>query len=71
MNETEGKTIEETFNQLDSIMEKLESPETSLEDSFGFYEAGMKLIRECGEKIDRVEKKIMILQEGTEEHGCA
>ena len=52
-------------------MEKLDAPETSLEESFGFYETGMKLVRECGEKIDRVEKQIMILQEGTEEDGCA
>ncbi|MCI8957634.1 MAG: exodeoxyribonuclease VII small subunit [Lachnospiraceae bacterium] len=68
---TSGRTIEETFQELDRIMEKLDAPETSLEESFGFYETGMKLVRECGEKIDRVEKQIMILQEGTEEDGCA
>ena len=68
MGETEGKTIEETFKELDGIMEKLEAPDTSLEDSVAFYEAGMKLVRECSEKIDKVEKKILILQEGGGDH---
>ena len=63
------KSIEEIFEELDQIMEKMEAPDTSLEDSFTFYEAGMKLIRACGEKIDKVEKKIMVLQGGQETDG--
>lgn len=66
-----GKTIEQTFEELDQIMEKLESPETSLEESFVCYEAGMKLVRACGEKIDKVEKQMMILQGGEWEDGDA
>ena len=50
-------------------MEKMEAPDTSLEDSFASYEAGMKLIRACGEKIDKVEKKIIVLQGGQETDG--
>lgn len=60
------KTIEETFAELDEIMEKLESSETSLEESFACYEAGMKLVKACGEKIDLVEKQMIILQGGDE-----
>ena len=63
------KSIEEIFEELDQIMEKLEAADTSLEDSFTFYEAGMKLVRACGEKIDKVEKKIMVLQGGQETDG--
>ena len=33
----------------------------SLEDSFLVYEQGMKLIKECNDKIDRVEKKVLEL----------
>jgi exodeoxyribonuclease VII small subunit len=29
-----------------------------LEESFGLYEQGMKLVKYCNEKIDRVEKKV-------------
>ncbi|RKJ05448.1 exodeoxyribonuclease VII small subunit [bacterium D16-54] len=63
------KSIEEIFEELDQIMEKMEAADTSLEDSFTFYEAGMKLVRACGEKIDKVEKKIMVLQGGQEIDG--
>ena len=63
------KSREEIFEELDQIMEKMEAPDTSLEDSFAFYEAGMKLIRACGEKIDKVEKKIIVLQGGQETDG--
>lgn len=63
------KTIEQTFAELDEIMEKLESAETSLEESFACYEAGMKLVKACGEKIDKVEKQMIILQGGSEYDG--
>ena len=63
------RSIEEIFEELDQIMEKMEAADTSLEDSFTFYEAGMKLVRACGEKIDKVEKKIMVLQGGQETDG--
>lgn len=65
------KSIEQTFEELDRIMEKLESSDTSLEDSFTCYEAGMKLVKACGEKIDKVEKQMIILQGGMETDGDA
>lgn len=65
------KSIEETFGELDQIMEKLEASGTTLEEAFGCYETGMKLVKACGEKIDKVEKQMMILQEGNDEDGDA
>lgn len=64
-------TIEQTFEALDGIMEKLEASETSLEEAFSCYEEGMKLVRACGEKIDKVEKQMIILQGGEYEDGDA
>lgn len=65
------KSIEQTFEELDQIMEKLEAPDTTLEESFDCYEAGMKLVKACGEKIDKVEKQMIILQGGMEADGDA
>ncbi len=59
----ENMTIEESFGRLDEILEKMEDEETGLEDSFRFYEEGLKLIRHAEAGIDRVEKKIRILNE--------
>lgn len=65
------KSIEQIFEELDGVMEKLESSDTSLEESFACYEQGMKLVKSCGEKIDKVEKQMIILQGGTETDGDA
>ena len=43
--DTQDKGIEEVFQELDTIAEKLESGETSLEDSFRLYKKGMELLK--------------------------
>lgn len=63
------QTIEETFSQLEEIIRKLESGESSLEEAFQHYEIGMKLVKSCNEKIDKVEKKIVVLEENGEKDG--
>ena len=52
-------TVEEIFQELDTAVEKLESRDISLEDSFRLYSEGMDLLRKCSEKIDTVEKKML------------
>lgn len=58
------ETVEALFGQLDGILEKLTDGSLSLEDSFKWYESGMKLVKTCNEKIDQVEKQIIVLNEG-------
>lgn len=53
--------LEETFENIENIMEKLQSDELPLEDSFNLYKEGMELINHCNEVIDDVEKQIIIL----------
>ena len=43
--------LEEAFAKLDEILDELESPDISLEESFQVYEEGMKLIRQNKERI--------------------
>lgn len=57
----EDLSIEEAFQRLNQILNYLDKEEISLEESFQFYEEGVKLIRYCNEKVDRVEKQIMVL----------
>lgn len=54
-------TLEEMMQTLDEHIRQLESEDISLEDSFHVYEKGMHLLKECNEKIDRVEKKVLEL----------
>lgn len=64
-------TIEESFDCLDGILEKLGDENISLEDSFALYESGMKILKGCSGKIDEVEKKVLELNEkgGVKEFG--
>lgn len=64
--EAEEKTIEESLKELDTIVEKLESREISLEDSFTMYQQGMGLLKQCSNKIDTVEKKMLKMNENGE-----
>ncbi len=57
----EERTLQDMLRTLDEQIRQLESEDISLEDSFLVYEQGMKLIKECNDKIDRVEKKVLEL----------
>lgn len=55
--------MEEAFILLDDITRTLEDEEITLEDSFQAYKKGMDLLKICNDKIDKVEKKVMMLNE--------
>lgn len=61
-------TLEESFEQLEELLNKLESREITLEESFLTYQQGMELLKYCNTKIDQVEKKMQILNEEGELH---
>ena len=49
------------MSSLESIVEKLESGELSLEESLSAFEDGIRLSRICSKQLDAAEKKIEIL----------
>jgi exodeoxyribonuclease VII small subunit len=59
-------TIEQTFDKLEDTIAQLQQEDVSLEDSFKLYKEGMKLIKSCNDKIDRVEKQVLKLNENGE-----
>lgn len=64
-----AQTLEQSFEKLDQIIGNLENGDVSLEDSFKLYNEGMKLIQNCNQQLDKVEKKIVVLnqKEGDED----
>lgn len=56
-------TLEQSFECLDNIIELLQSGELTLEESFKKYEEGMKLVKNCSDAIDKVEKKLIVIDE--------
>jgi exodeoxyribonuclease VII small subunit len=60
-NESLNQTFERALEQLEQIVEQLESGELSLEDSLAAFEAGVGLVKHCNQKLNEVEKKIELL----------
>ena len=54
-------SFEENLQQLESLVEQMESPELPLETIVEKYERGMKLVEACGEKLKAAEKRITLL----------
>ncbi len=59
-------SLEEAFAQIEETIGHLEEEETTLEESFQAYQQGMKLLQYCNEKIDKVEKKVLLINEDGE-----
>ncbi len=63
---SDSKSLEKSFDELNDIIIKMDSGDCSLEESFKLYEKGMKLVKQCNDKIDKVEKKISIIEGNTD-----
>jgi exodeoxyribonuclease VII small subunit len=57
----EKKKFEEALEDLEKIVERLESGELSLEESLAAFEDGVRLVKFCNRKLTEVEKKIELL----------
>lgn len=55
-------TFEEAQKELDSIVERLERGEASLDEAIGLWERGEELYRFCLERLDTAQGKIEELQ---------
>jgi len=64
--ENECQSYEAALEEIERIVEQLESGELSLEDSLAIFEKGVGLTKYCYQKLDEVEKKIEILTKDRE-----
>ena len=59
--EAVDQKFESALEELEQVVEQLESGELSLEDSLAAFEKGIGLVRFCNHKLSEVEKKIEML----------
>ena len=59
-------TIEQSFAEIEEILNKLESNEVTLEDSFLLYQSGMQQIMHCNDLMNAVEQKVQMLNSNGE-----
>lgn len=55
------KTFEASLNELEKIVHQLEEGDLSLEDSLKLFEQGVKLSRECQQRLAQAERRIEVL----------
>ncbi|MGO2240278.1 MAG: exodeoxyribonuclease VII small subunit [Halomonas sp.] len=55
-----------TVEQLETIVERLESGELSLENALTAFEQGVRLTRDAQQRLDTAELKVRALSEGRE-----
>jgi len=59
-------TYEQAVAQLETLIDRMESGETPLEESLADYERGVGLLRRCREIISQAEQKIEYLKAAAE-----
>lgn len=67
----EKESLEELFSDLEKVLGSLEDESVSIEEAFALYQKGITMVRQCNERIDRVEKELKLLNEAgqDEENG--
>lgn len=65
---TKKETLNELFEKLEGITKTMENEEISLEETFSLYSDGMKVLKKCNDTIDKIEKKVQLLDEKGETH---
>ena len=61
--EEQTLSLEDAFAQIEEVIGRLETEDITLEQSFAEYNRGMALLAQCNETIDRVEKKVLKINE--------
>lgn len=60
-NETKNKSFESSLEALEQIVRELEDGDLPLEKSLELFEQGIRLSRECQERLGQAERRIEIL----------
>lgn len=55
------KTFEASLNELERIVKQLEDGDMPLEESLKLFEDGVRLSRECRERLTNAERRIEVL----------
>ncbi len=64
--EVTDRTFEEALAELEERVRRLEAGDLSLENSLGLFEEGIALTRECHEKLDAADQKLVELTRSPE-----
>lgn len=64
MSESQTRSFEQALEALENRVRKLEAGDMPLEEALSLFEEGIELTRECHEKLDAADQKIVELTRG-------
>ncbi|HOD27854.1 MAG TPA: exodeoxyribonuclease VII small subunit [Syntrophales bacterium] len=53
--------FEDALHKLEALVRKMESGELSLEESLKAFEEGIRLSRQCAQRLDEAERRVEVL----------
>jgi exodeoxyribonuclease VII small subunit len=66
--EEQGRTFEASLEALELIVRQLESGDLALEKSLELFEQGIRLSRECQDRLSQAERRIEVLLRDSQGH---
>ncbi len=63
MSDEKKVSLEERFEQIETIIQQMEKGDVSLDKSFELYKNGLEEIKEANAMLDDMEKAMLILNE--------
>ena len=63
-----ASNLEDTFNKLEAVLNEMEQGELTLDESFKLYNQGLKIIKDCNQQIETIEKQIKIINEESQQN---
>lgn len=61
MSEENKMTLEERFDCLEDILDKMEESGVTLDQSFELYKSGVEQVKACNAMLDQMEKAMLVL----------
>lgn len=58
--------FEESLSELKRILSQLEDPDVGIDEALKLYESGVKLVKNCETKLEKVKQKIIYIDETNE-----
>ncbi|CAM3801903.1 exodeoxyribonuclease VII small subunit [Alkalicoccus chagannorensis] len=67
MSEEKKESFEQSMRELEEIVQKLEQGDVPLEEAMNMFQQGMKLSKDCHDRLHKVEKQMteVLSEDGT------
>ncbi|MDE7436358.1 MAG: exodeoxyribonuclease VII small subunit [Lachnospiraceae bacterium] len=58
-----SERLEDMLQEIEDLIAHMEEDDISLDEAFEAYQQGMKKLKSCNERIDCIEKQMLVLNE--------